>query len=254
MTDERVVVAGAGPVAMTAALLLARWGVPTLLLEAKHERDAIGSKAICFQRDVLDVLDRVGCAETAVAEGVTWWRGLTFYREHVLFETTFPEARGSAFPPFINLSQTRLERLLAARVAAEPLIELRFDHRVVGVEQDHAGIEALVETPDGATSISGRYLVGCDGASSTVRKQLGLSFDGHSFVGAIPHRRHPGRASVPGGAPVLLRPGVESRTTGARPPAARLAVADRLAGAGGIRPGRGAAHRLARPSHPADRR
>ena len=182
MTDAAILVAGAGPVAMTAALLLARWGIRTVLLEAKPHRDPVGSKAICFQRDVLDVLDRVGCARQAVTEGVTWWHGLTFYRDHLLFETTFPETGQSAFPPFINLSQTRVEGLLAERVEAEPLIDVRFGHRVIGLDQDDDGVRVRVETPDQPVTLAGSYLLGCDGGSSTVRKQLGLTFDGHSYA------------------------------------------------------------------------
>jgi 2-polyprenyl-6-methoxyphenol hydroxylase-like FAD-dependent oxidoreductase len=181
LTGERLLIAGAGPVAMTAGLLLARWGIPTVLLEAKPERDAVGSKAICFQRDVLDVLDRVGCAERAVAEGVTWWHGSTFYRDHLLFEITFSESGRSAFPPFINISQTRIEDLLADRVGAEPLVEVRFDHRVTGVAQDDGSVTVGVETPGGSTTMSGAYLLGCDGGRSTVRSSLGLTFDGHSY-------------------------------------------------------------------------
>jgi 2-polyprenyl-6-methoxyphenol hydroxylase-like FAD-dependent oxidoreductase len=181
LTGERILIAGAGPVAMTAGLLLARWGIPTVLLEAKPDRDAIGSKAICFQRDVLDILDRVGCAERAVAEGVTWWHGSTFYREHLLFEINFPESGRSAFPPFINISQTRIEDLLADRVGGEPLVEVRFDHRVTGVAQDDGSVTVDIATPGGATTMSGDYLLGCDGGGSTVRKSLGLTFDGHSY-------------------------------------------------------------------------
>lgn len=179
--DDRVLVAGAGPVGMVAALLLARWGVPTTVLEAGSAREAIGSKAICFQRDVLDILDRVGCAQQAVAEGVTWWRGLTFYREHQLFETSFPQVGRSAFPPFINLSQSALERYLSQRVGDAPLIDVRFDNRVVGLDQDDTGVAVQVVTAAGIRTLAGAYMLGCDGAGSAVRKLLGLPFEGHSF-------------------------------------------------------------------------
>jgi 3-(3-hydroxy-phenyl)propionate hydroxylase len=179
--EGRVVIAGAGPVGMIAALLLARWGVPTVVLEAKPSRAAIGSKAICFQRDVLDILDRVGVARPAVDEGVTWYQGLTFYRDHRLFETTFPQVGQSAFPPFINLSQSTLEDLLFARVDAEPLAEVRFDSRVTGLAQDEVGVSVDVDSGAGPATVSGSYLLGCDGAHSAVRKLLGLPFEGHSF-------------------------------------------------------------------------
>jgi 2-polyprenyl-6-methoxyphenol hydroxylase-like FAD-dependent oxidoreductase len=178
---EPVVIAGGGPVGMIAALLLARWDVPTVLLEAGTSHAGVGSKAICFQRDVLDILDRVGCARPAVAEGVTWWHGLTFYREQELFETTFPESGDSDFPPFINLSQTSLERHLWDRVVDSELIDVRLGHRVVGLEHHDTGVTVDAETADGRRRVAGAYLVACDGAGSAVRKLLGLPFEGHSF-------------------------------------------------------------------------
>jgi 3-(3-hydroxy-phenyl)propionate hydroxylase len=179
---DRVVIAGAGPVGMIAALLLARWDVPTVLLEAKPSREAIGSKAICFQRDVLDIFDRVGVAGPAVDEGVTWYHGLTFYRDHLLFEITFPQVGQSAFPPFINLSQSTLEDLLFTQVDAEPRTEVRFGTRVTGLTHDDAGVTVAVATDDGSHAVEGAYLLGCDGAHSAVRRLLGLPFDGHSFA------------------------------------------------------------------------
>jgi 2-polyprenyl-6-methoxyphenol hydroxylase-like FAD-dependent oxidoreductase len=180
--DGRVVIAGAGPVGMIAALLLARWGVPSVLLEAAPSREAIGSKAICFQRDVLDILDRVGVAQAAVDEGVTWYHGRTFYRDHQLFEITFPDIGRSAYPPFINLSQSTLEDLLFAQVEAEPLADVRFDTRVTGLAHDDAGVSVDVSGGAGSATVAGSYLLGCDGAHSAVRKLLGLPFEGHSFA------------------------------------------------------------------------
>ena len=64
-----VLIAGAGPVGLTAALLLARWQVPTVVLEASPAPRTAGSRAICFQRDVLDIFDRVGCAASSSPRG-----------------------------------------------------------------------------------------------------------------------------------------------------------------------------------------
>jgi len=75
---EPVLVAGAGPVGLVTALLLARWDVPSVVLEAREQRSQDGSRAICFQRDVLDIFDRAGCADDMLAEGVTWTTGRTF--------------------------------------------------------------------------------------------------------------------------------------------------------------------------------
>ena len=101
---EPVVIAGAGPVGMVSALLLARHGVPSVVLEARTERLAEGSRSICVQRDVLDILERVGVGAAVADAGVTWTRGRTYYREHQVLEITFPEVGDSAFPP--NHSRT----------------------------------------------------------------------------------------------------------------------------------------------------
>src|SRR6187431_414510 len=99
---SRVIVVGNGPVGQTCALLLARWQVPVLLLDRRPHRRPAGSKAICQQRDVLDIWESVGAGRQIAAEGVTWSTSRTFYRDAELFFHTLPP---SAFPPFVNLSQ-----------------------------------------------------------------------------------------------------------------------------------------------------
>ena len=182
MTDDRpVIVVGAGPVGMAAALLLARWGVPSIVLEAKPGPDPTGSRSICVQRDVLDIYHRVGVADQLLAEGVTWHVGRTFYREHELFTITFPDSGRSAFPGFINIAQSSVERALAAAVAAQPRIDLRYGHDVVDVDQVDSTPRVRVRSPTGTIHITGSHLIAADGFRSTVRDRLGLDFDGDSF-------------------------------------------------------------------------
>lgn len=193
---EPVLIAGAGPVGLLTALLLARWQVPTVVLEAAAAPTAAGSRAICFQRDVLDIFDRVGCADDMVSEGVTWTIGRTFYREHELFTVTFPDPGqtlsrgpgapggrppGLAQPPWINLSQDRAEQLLHAKAAAEPLIDLRFGHQVVGVARDNADVVVTAQTQQRRADVHGSHLVGADGARSAVRQLLRIGFPGESY-------------------------------------------------------------------------
>ncbi|QJY45846.1 FAD-dependent monooxygenase [Pseudonocardia broussonetiae] len=176
---DPVVVLGAGPVGQTTALLLARWGVPTVVLDQRTGRDAVGSKAICQQRDVLDVWEAVGAGRRIADEGVTWTTARTFHRDAELFSYAFAEPGRPAFPPFVNISQTRTEQILDERIADEPLVDLRWDHRVVDVEQDDSGVTA--RCADG-TAVRGSYLVVCGGArSDELRRLLGVGFEGHSF-------------------------------------------------------------------------
>ncbi|WP_052371539.1 FAD-dependent monooxygenase [Amycolatopsis taiwanensis] len=174
-----VLVLGAGPVGQTTALLLARWGVPTIMVDQRPHRDPVGSKAICQQRDVLDVWEAVGAGRQIADEGVTWTTARTFYRDDELFSYDFAEPGRPAFPPFVNISQTRTEEILDERIAAEPLVDLRWGHQVVAIDQDATGV--TVQLADGG-QLRGSYLVVCGGARcDELRSLLGVSFDGHSF-------------------------------------------------------------------------
>ena len=174
-----VAVIGNGPVGQTTALLLARWGVPVVVLDQRPARDLVGSKAICQQRDVLDIWDAVGAGAQIAAEGVTWTTARTFHRGAELFSFTFEEAGRPAFPPFVNLSQPRTEEILDERVAAQPLVDVRWGHRVTGLVQDADGVTLAC---DNGAEVRAAYVVACAGARcAELRDALGVAFEGHSF-------------------------------------------------------------------------
>ncbi|HET6898232.1 MAG TPA: FAD-dependent monooxygenase, partial [Vicinamibacteria bacterium] len=180
--EPAVAVLGNGPVGQTAALLLARWGVPVVLLDAREERDRTGSKSICQQRDVLDVWESVGAGRRIADEGVTWTTARTFHREHELFAYTLPAQAGSCFPPFVNISQARTEEILDETIAAQPLIDVRWGHRVVDVKQDDRGVTVRCETAKGPAAIEADYAVACAGArADDLRERLGVAFEGQSY-------------------------------------------------------------------------
>ncbi|GAA1749160.1 FAD-dependent monooxygenase [Nonomuraea bangladeshensis] len=182
LIDTQVAVLGNGPVGQTAALLLARWGISVVLLDQRPHRDAVGSKAIVQQRDVLDIWESVGAGRRIAGEGVTWTTARTFHRDHELFSYVHDQAGPSAFPPFVNISQSRTEQLLDERIDAQPLIETRWDHRVTAIAQDEDGVTLTCRTTSGEIGVRAAYVVACAGAKGDgIRRMLGVRFDGHSF-------------------------------------------------------------------------
>ena len=180
--DAPVIVIGNGPVGQTTALLLAHWGIATIVVDQRAQRDLVGSKAIAQQRDVLDIWDVLDGAGRQIAEeGVTWSRSRTFYREHELFCTEYVED-GHTFPPFVNISQSRTEQILDERIAATPLVDVRWGHRVDDIVQHDDHVELACETPEGRVTLRAAYAVACVGArGNEVRELLGVEFGGRTF-------------------------------------------------------------------------
>ncbi|MGO4330510.1 FAD-dependent oxidoreductase [Cupriavidus sp. 2TAF22] len=175
-----VVVVGAGPVGLTAAIDLARQGVPVVVLDDDCTLST-GSRAICFAKRTLDIFDRLGCGARMVEKGVSWHVGKIFFDEELVYGFDLLPETGHARPAFINLQQYYVEGYLVDRAAELPNLAIRWKHRVAGLAQDDATVTLDVETPDGNYALQARYVVVADGARSPVRQAMGLESKGRVF-------------------------------------------------------------------------
>jgi 3-(3-hydroxy-phenyl)propionate hydroxylase len=184
MADEvPVIVVGAGPVGLFAALALRAHHVPVVLLEADPaERHRTGSRALYVHGKSLALLESTseGLGTELAAQGVLWNVRRTLFRGKEVYAREFPPhdpARG--LPPFTSLRQSETERILL-NACARAGVDVRWNHPVTEVVTHPGGV--TVATADGATW-SGSHVVGADGARSTVRKCTGTALDGSAADG-----------------------------------------------------------------------
>ncbi|MCP5074750.1 MAG: FAD-dependent oxidoreductase [Rhodobacteraceae bacterium] len=179
-----VVVIGAGPVGLAAAIDLAQQDVPVVVLD-ENDKVSFGSRAISFSKRTLEIADRLGCGQTLTEMGEVWNLGKVFFDERQIFEFNLLPEDGHKRPAFINLQQYHFEVALVRRVrelqAEGRDIEIRGRNKVdaIGNHQDHATLE--IETPDGPYNLEADWLIACDGARSPTRRMLGLDFVGRVF-------------------------------------------------------------------------
>src|SRR6516165_796814 len=175
-----VVVVGAGPVGLAAAIDLAQRGVPVVLID-DADRIGEGSRGICWSKRTLEILDRLGIGERLVAQGITWKLGKVFVSDELLYSFDLLPEEGHKMPAFINLQQFYLEKALVDRALELNNLDLRWKNRLIGLEPRNDGARLTIDTPDGPYRLDADWLIAADGARSTARRLLGLDFAGVTF-------------------------------------------------------------------------
>ena len=176
-----VIVVGAGPVGLAAAIELAQSGVPVVVLD-DDDTVSVGSRGVCYAKRALEVLDRIGVGDDCVAKGVSWNVGRTFFREEEVYNFNLLPQADHKRPGMINLQQYYLEEYEIKRAKELPNLDLRFKNKVVSIAADGQGATLQVETPDGIYTLETDWLIVADGARSAIRHMLGLEIDGKIFM------------------------------------------------------------------------
>jgi len=174
-----VAIVGAGPVGIACAIDLALHGVEAVVLD-DNDTVSTGSRAICYAKRTLEILDRLGCASSIVERGVSWNVGKVFHGDRLAYRFDLLPEGGHKHPAFVNLQQYHLEEAMLARLEAVGG-RVRWKNRVAGAAPDGDGVTLSVETPDGTYRVRADWVIACDGARSPMRDYLGLEWKGQVF-------------------------------------------------------------------------
>ena len=169
MTDVAVV--GAGPVGLLLAALVARQGHSVVLYEHKST-SAPGSNAIGVTPPSLELFSRLGLAENLLAQGTPLKEVLVFGKKRKLLGTASFSALPEPFPFILSVPQPATEKLLEEYVSTQSKVKILRSHRLVSFQRDP---DKVILQFEGGKTGEARFVVGCDGARSTVRDLLGVS-------------------------------------------------------------------------------
>jgi 3-(3-hydroxy-phenyl)propionate hydroxylase len=182
-TPERILIAGAGPVGLISALRLSQAGIPVTLFE-KEDRLLDDPRAATTHPATLEMLDEIGIAEEAERQGLVCEEFYFWDRPKGEIVAKFNHkllADETKFPYVVQCEQFKLAKITLAKLGEFSDCEVLFSHEVTGVKQDADSVTLSVTNSDGPQKFSGKYLFGCDGGRSVIRKSSDIGFEGFTY-------------------------------------------------------------------------
>jgi 3-(3-hydroxy-phenyl)propionate hydroxylase len=177
-----VVIVGGGISGLTLACSLARRGVRAVLIDEDNTVGVKGasSRGICYTQKSLEIFERLGIYERIAAKGVQWSIGRTFAADDEVYRFDMRQQHNfnlSIQPPFVNIQQFYIEAFLVDRIQQLGGVELRWQNRLVGFEQNDAVATLTVETPAGTYQLQAEHVIDASGSHSPLRQWLDVAFD-----------------------------------------------------------------------------
>ncbi|HEY4342750.1 MAG TPA: bifunctional 3-(3-hydroxy-phenyl)propionate/3-hydroxycinnamic acid hydroxylase [Parvibaculum sp.] len=177
-----VLIAGLGPVGAALAVYLARMGISVIAIERDTEVYPM-PRAAHLDHETMRLLHLAGGADAVLSasQPLSTYEFRAASGELLMGFRPKPGNASTGFPTSSMFHQPTLEHALRARLASEPLATARTGHALVHYEADGNGVSAEVKGPNGAYTVEARFLVGCDGGNSLVRKLAGIELDDMGF-------------------------------------------------------------------------
>jgi 3-(3-hydroxy-phenyl)propionate hydroxylase len=175
-----IAIVGGGPTGLTLANLLGVYGVPCVVIE-RNAATVHEPRAVSIDDESLRTMQAAGLADEVMAETVTGYGSHYYSARGHLFAKVQPTAQPYGFPRRNAFRQPILERQLRTALSRFPRVTALFEHELIDVMQDEGGVALRVRHAGGESEIMCDYLVACDGASSGVRRQLGIEMSGSTF-------------------------------------------------------------------------
>ncbi|WP_281559340.1 FAD-dependent monooxygenase [Thalassomonas sp. RHCl1] len=176
--EQEVLIVGGGPTGMITALQLHRFGIPFRIIEVRTEKCS-GSKALSVNPAALDMLADLGITESLLPQGQKNQIVNLMYNDKRMFKLDFNRI-SATHPYFLMLPQPVTEAAIENRLN-ELGYEIERGTELVSLEQNEHGAQATCKGVNGEDTRQYRYIVGCDGANSKTRQQVGLPFDGYNY-------------------------------------------------------------------------
>ncbi len=177
-----VIITGAGPTGLSLACQLIRYGIDFVIID-KKETTTPHSKAIGVQARSLEIYEQIGLADKLIEQGAIAEKARMIVGGEVRGEIEFAEfGKGLSPYPFVLLVEQGIhEKILYDFIKANDK-DVLWNTVLESFTQDEKSVKATVKTANGETeTIEANFLVGCDGAKSSVRQALGLTFEGSTF-------------------------------------------------------------------------
>jgi 2-polyprenyl-6-methoxyphenol hydroxylase-like FAD-dependent oxidoreductase len=177
-----IIIVGAGPAGLLLGILLSKQGIDVTILEAATELDK-NPRAAHYASIAVQEMRRAGVLEDVQKEGFhpnsVCWREMdgTYIAGIPMHNPEDPDA-------MVVLPLDKLVRLYYRHLQKQPTAELKWAHKVVGIEQDEKEARVICETPEGRKTLGADYVLGCDGANSQIRRSL---FGDKNFPGETLH-------------------------------------------------------------------